>query len=286
MYKKTLENISFEVAEKGAELKSLKIDGKEIMWEANEKYWGKTSPVLFPFVGSLKDNRYTYEGKEYQGIGRHGFARDMEFDMVEEGEDFFRFLLKAKENTLKLYPFEFEFYITYKIVNKGIEIQYEVHNLKDESMYFSLGAHPAFACNEDFAYEDFYLEFEKKETLDLYKLDGALINPNSIEYMKNEKIINLNKDIFKDDALVFKDFTSKYICLKNKNIEEYIKVSLEGFDWLGIWAPVNAPFVCIEPWRGVADFNNHNGNLVDKIGINKLEKKEQFKINILITLEK
>lgn len=286
MYKKTFENISIEVNKKGAELKSLKIEEKEIMWEGNENYWGKTSPVLFPFVGSLKEGKYLYKAKEYKGINRHGFARDMDFILVEEGKDFFRFLLEHTKETLEIYPFKFQFYITYKLIPQGVEVKHEVYNLEEDVMYFSLGAHPAFACSSAFDYEDFYIEFEKNETLNLYKLNGAFINSSPIEYLKNEKIINLTKEIFKDDALVFKGFKSEFISLKNKKTKEYIKVSLKGFEWLGLWAPMGAPFVCIEPWLGVADFTNHQGNLEDKVGINKLNKKEKFEISMLISLEK
>lgn len=283
MFKKEFGNILIEVEKKGAELKSLKLNGKEFMWDARPEFWGKTSPVLFPFVGGLKDGKFIYNGKEYES-GRHGFARDNEFELVEEGENFLKFLFKSNEETLKVYPFDFEFFITYEIKGNTVAVVYEVNNLTDGEMYFSLGAHPAFACDEEIDYKDFYLEFDKKEDADLYLLDGMYIKDEPVEYLKNEDRINLTKELFEGDALVFNNLKSDSLTLKNNKNKDFVKVSLTGFPWLGIWAPVGAPFVCIEPWYGVADFVSHNGKIEEKVAINKLDKGENFEATMEITV--
>ncbi len=283
MFKKQFGNIIIEVIQKGAELKSIRLGEKEFMWDARPEYWGKTSPVLFPFVGGLKDGKFTYNGKEYKS-GRHGFARDNEFELVEEGENFLRFLLKSNKETLKLYPFEFEFFITYEIKGNTVAIVYEVNNLTDGEMYFSLGAHPAFACNEEIDYTDFYLEFDKKEDADLYLLEGMYIKDEPVKYLRNEDKIQLTEKLFEDDALVFNNLKSNTLTLKNNKNNDFVKVSLTGFPWLGIWAPLGAPFVCIEPWYGVADFVSHNGKIEEKVAINKLEKGENFEAIMEITV--
>ncbi len=283
MFKKQFGNIIIEVIQKGAELKSIRLGEKEFMWDARPEYWGKTSPVLFPFVGGLKDGKFTYNGKEYKS-GRHGFARDNEFELVEEGENFLRFLLKSNKETLKLYPFEFEFFITYEIKGNTVAIVYEVNNLTDGEMYFSLGAHPAFACNEEIDYTDFYLEFDKKEDADLYLLEGMYIKDEPVKYLRNEDKIQLTEKLFEGDALVFNNLKSNTLTLKNNKNNDFVKVSLTGFPWLGIWAPLGAPFVCIEPWYGVADFVSHNGKIEEKVAINKLEKGENFEAIMEITV--
>lgn len=285
MYKKQFGKIEVEVAKKGAELKSLKLDGKEFMWDARPELWGKSSPVLFPFVGGMKDGKYTYRGIEYP-MGRHGFARDNDFELVDEGENFLKFLFKSSEETLKVYPFEFEFYMTYEIKNNTVAIVYEVNNLTKGEMYFSLGTHPAFACDESIDYTDFYLEFSENENSKLYLLDGMCIADEPVEYLKEQKKIMLTEDLFKNDALVFNSLKSDSLTLRNKVNNEFVKVSLTGFPWLGIWAPVKAPFVCIEPWYGVADFVSHNGKLEDKVAINRLEEGESFEATMEITVGK
>ncbi len=283
MFEKKIGDISIEVAKKGAELKSFKLLGKEFMWDARPEYWGKTSPVLFPFVGGLKDGKFSYKGKEYES-GRHGFARDNEFELADEGENFLKFVFKSNEETLKVYPFEFEFFITYEIKGNTVAVVYEVNNLTDGEMYFSLGAHPAFACDENINYTDFYLEFDKKEDANLYLLDGLYIKDEPVKYLNNENRIQLTEKLFEGDALVFNNLKSDTLTLKNNKNNDFVKVSLTGFPWLGIWAPVGAPFVCIEPWYGVADFVSHNGNIEEKVAINKLEKGENFEATMEITV--
>ena len=275
LYNKKNGNIEITVESKGAELKALLKDGKDFMWNADAKYWGKSSPVLFPFVGGCKEGKYTYKGIEYP-MGRHGFARDNEFELVEIGENNLKFSYKSNEESLKVYPFNFEFIINYVITADGVNLEYEVFNKEDGEMYFNLGTHPAFMASE-FPVTDYYLEFSEPETLDLYTLVGLTVAKETKPYLKNEKVIKITEDLFKDDALVFKGHKSEYLSLKNVNNSEEVKVSLKDFTWLGIWAPPGAPFVCLEPWCGVADMEDHNGDLTKKEAVNKLEKGGSFK---------
>ena len=275
LYNKKNGNIEITVESKGAELKALLKNGKEFMWNADAKYWAKTSPVLFPFVGGCKEGKYTYKGIEYP-MGRHGFARDNEFELVEIGENNLKFSYKSNEESLKVYPFNFEFIINYVITADGVNLEYEVFNKEDGEMYFNLGTHPAFMASE-FPVTDYYLEFSEPETLDLYTLVGLTVAKETKPYLKNEKVIKITEDLFKDDALVFKGHKSEYLSLKNVNNSEEVKVSLKDFTWLGIWAPPGAPFVCLEPWCGVADMEDHNGDLTKKEAVNKLEKGGSFK---------
>lgn len=284
MYCKKLGNVEIKINKKGAELKSLKYNEKEYLWPGDEKYWGKSSPVLFPFVGGLKDSAYIYKGKKYD-MGRHGFARDRDFEIFEEADNYITFLLESDEESLKVYPFNFEFYITYRLKKDGIGIEYKVNNKNNEDMYFSLGAHPAFSCKET-AYENYYLKFSQKENASLYKLIGANINPNPVKYFDNSDRIDLSKELFKDDALVFKNLNSNKITIKNKVNKNFVEVEYKGFPWMGIWAPIGAPFVCIEPWYGVADFYNHDGMLENKVGIERLEEGKSFEAKMNIRLGK
>lgn len=283
MYYKEFEGTKIEVNPKGAELKSMISGDREYIWPGDEKYWGKSSPVLFPFVGALKDGTYTYNEKTYP-MGRHGFARDKEFEMVEEGRDFIRFMLKSQDESLKIYPFEFEFYITYILYKGGVRINYEVKNMGEDEMYFSLGAHPAFVLDGEI--DEYRIRFSEEETTDLYKIKGVCIDPFSEEYLNESSTIEFSKDVFKNDALVFNKLKSDSLFIEKKNGEQVLEVALKGFPWLGIWAPLGAPFVCIEPWCGVADFDNHDGKLENKVGINKLESGRKFEVGFDIIVEK
>ena len=144
-----LENdtLRVEIDSFGAELKSVKrkSDGKEYMWYADKKYWGRTSPVLFPFVGNCRNKEYRYGGKTY-AIGQHGFARDMEHTMESQTADTIWFSLHSNEETMEKYPFAFVLKIGYNLTGNELKVMWKVENPDTKTLYFSIGAHPAFLC--------------------------------------------------------------------------------------------------------------------------------------------
>ncbi|MCG3684296.1 aldose 1-epimerase family protein [Aliarcobacter butzleri] len=265
--------IKAQIKSFGAELNSLKKcdENFEYIWQANSKYWARHSPVLFPIVGRLKEDSYFYKNKKYS-LSQHGFARDKEFEIVQNEADFIEFRLKSDEKSLEFYPFFFELNIGYKLDKNSLIVSYKVKNKSDEKMYFSIGAHPAFNTQIG----DF-LEFENIKTTKRYFLDEkGLIYKNEDLNLENSKLC-LDKDLFKDDALVFDDSNIKQITLKNIENKSKVKVKFDNFPYLGIWSkPNDAPFVCIEPWFGVADEQNANQKIEDKKGILSLEKEEEF----------
>ncbi|MFY4810930.1 aldose 1-epimerase family protein [Aliarcobacter butzleri] len=265
--------IKVQIKSFGAELNSLKKcdENFEYIWQANSKYWARHSPVLFPIVGRLKEDSYFYKNKKYS-LSQHGFARDKEFEIVQNEADFIEFRLKSDEKSLEFYPFFFELNIGYKLDKNSLIVSYKVKNKSDEKMYFSIGAHPAFntqVCD--------FLEFENIKTTKRYFLDEkGLIYKNEDLNLENSKLY-LDKDLFKEDALVFNDSNIKQITLKNIENKSRVKVKFDNFPYLGIWSKPNlAPFVCIEPWFGVADEENANQKIEDKKGILSLEKEEEF----------
>ena len=278
-------NVEIGVFTKGAELYSYKINGEEFIWERNSEFWGGSSPVLFPFVGILKSGKYTFDGKEYKISTRHGFARDNNFDLIEKGENFLKFKFFSNEETLKKYPFKFDLFLTYKINGDTLEIKYEVINKNAGEMYFSLGAHPAFALklNENIKLNDYFLEFEKEETAQIYKLVNACVLNEKQDYLKNEKIIRLNETIFDDDAIIFKNLKSNKVTIKCDKTDKKISVNYEGFPYVAFWSKHAAPFVCIEPWFGITDFESCSGKLEEKEGIIKLPENNNFTAKLLIT---
>ncbi|MCT7551074.1 aldose 1-epimerase family protein [Aliarcobacter butzleri] len=265
--------IKAQIKSFGAELNSLKKcdENFEYIWQADDKYWARHSPVLFPIVGRLKEDNYFYKNKKYS-LSQHGIARDKEFEIVQNEADFIEFRLKSDEKSLEFYPFFFELDIGYKLDKNSLIVSYKVKNKSDEKMYFSIGAHPAFNTQIG----DF-LEFENIKTTKRYFLDEkGLIYKNQDLNFENSKLY-LDKDLFKDDALVFNDSNIKQITLKNIENKSRVKVKFDNFPYLGIWSkPNDAPFVCIEPWFGVADEKNANQKIEDKKGILSLEKEEEF----------
>jgi galactose mutarotase-like enzyme len=274
------QNLSIKVNPKGAELTSVfnNENQTEYLWNADPAFWGKSSPVLFPIVGSLKENKYRFEGQDYT-LPRHGFARDREFMVEKSEENSLSFLLTHDENTLKVYPFKFEFRLIYALENNALKVTYSVKNIGETQMYFSVGGHPAFAVPvvENTEYNDYYLEFNKTETFKRWGLtpDG-LIATQPFDFLIDTNRIDLTKELFYDDAIVFKHIESSSVILKSDKTNHQLKFDFEGFPYLGIWAAKDANFVCIEPWCGIADSANHNQELTEKEGIICLDLEEIF----------
>ena len=264
----------------GAELNSIqKIDEDlEYMWQGDSKYWNRHSPILFPIVGRLKNDSYTYQNQKYN-MTQHGFARDKEFEVIKNEVDFIEFRLKSDEKTLEIYPFSFELYLSYKLEKNSLIVSYKVINKSDDKMLFSIGAHPAFnwTLKEDEKKEDYFLEFENIKQTKRYFLNDKGLVYDSVDLKIIDNKIALNEELFKNDALVFNDSNIKILTLKNSNNKNFVKLEFKNFPYLGIWSkPSGAPFVCIEPWFGVADEDSSNQNFEDKKGLISLEKNEIF----------
>lgn len=279
----TLENEILEigVSELGAELCKItsKKSGKDYMWNANPDIWGSYAPVLFPVIGAIKDGFALINGEAYK-VPRHGFVRNNpDVKLSSQTTDSLTYTLTANEKTLKVYPFEFSFSITFKLSGNKITVSHEVQNLGDTPMYFSLGGHPAFKCpvNERENYTDYYLEFEKIETVATWLLakDG-LVGKDTRPVISDSNILPLEPHMFDHDALIFKDLKSKVVSLKSKKSGQSVKVSYHDFPYLGIWAKPNASFVCIEPWLGIADNSDSDQVFETKEGILELAPKKTF----------
>lgn len=273
--------LSASIKHAGAELFSLKDNhNKEYIWEGNPDFWGKHSPILFPIVGTLKNNTYTIDGKEYQ-LPRHGFARDMDFQLIDKTENSAVFSLISNEETLKKYPFQFELQLIYTLEETSLHIEYKVINKSGKKMPFSIGAHPAIALPENF--EHYAFEFEKDEVLKYYLLENDLISNKTKVLETTNNLIPLNYKLFENDALIFKTLESKSLTIL-ENSKPYIKVDFEDFPSLGIWTKDQVPFVCIEPWLGYSDTAENSGDLYEKEGILILDVNQAFRSKFSIKI--
>ena len=273
------ENIRATIAPKGAELQSLfnKQTGMEYMWSGDAAYWGKHSPVLFPIVGGLKNDTYYFNDKAYT-LPRHGFARDKIFTAAKISDTEAVFTITENEETLKVYPFAFTFSLTYQIHSNTITCTYKVFNSGNEELLFSVGAHPAFAVplTNDTIYADYFLKFNVAETLQRFKLDNGLVTPVAelLPLVNNQ--LQLSHKLFYDDAVVLKNMQSHSITLGCNRHQHGINFSFDDFPFFGIWAAKDAPFVCLEPWCGIADSVATAQQLTHKERINILPVNQHW----------
>ncbi|EAD1190803.1 aldose 1-epimerase family protein [Listeria monocytogenes] len=289
MIKLENEVLLVEMKTAGAELTRIfhKDTGLEYLWNADSKFWGRHSPVLFPTVGRLVDDTYLVDGKHYH-LGQHGFARDRDFQVIEQTENMVRFELDADEDSLAIYPYKFKLSIIYTIEKNTIAVSYEVENTDNKRIYFSIGAHPAFhlPLTDGTTFEDYYLDFGTEENLETLCLEGPY-RSGEIKKIIDEpaRYLPLSYDLFKNDALIFEALKQKEMTIKSDKTPHFVKVSFPEFPFVGVWtAKPGTPFLCIEPWYGIADGAGESVELRDKAGIEHLEPEAVFASEYEITV--
>ncbi|MFD2516220.1 aldose 1-epimerase family protein [Pontibacter locisalis] len=286
-----LENDNYKVGieSRGAELQHFikKDENLEFIWVADPAIWPNHAPNLFPIVGELPRQQYTFEGETYH-MKRHGFARTREFEVVDEHHDKLVFELKYDEETLRQYPFKFRLMIAYKLEGNRLDVSYLVRNEDDKAIWFSVGGHPGFNVplylNEQ--YTDYFIEFKEEETLRRYLLnEDGLLTGETEPVLDKSPILPLHHDYFNKDALVFKNLSSDRLVLASRVSPRRVELIFEGFPYLGIWAkPGPSPFVCIEPWCGIASSVGDSGELKEKEGINELRPEQAFERTFTIAV--
>ncbi|MGL5417576.1 MAG: aldose 1-epimerase family protein [Clostridium sp.] len=273
----------------GGELHNItsKIDNTEFLWNGNPEYWKYHAPILFPTVGKVMNGEYKVNNETFK-LPQHGLARISEFNLIEQSSTSLLFSLTFSEDTLKVYPYKFELMIKYELLDNKIIITYTVLNKDSREIFFSIGAHPAFMCPlmPEETMEDYYFELNKKETSSLLTLNkDGYFSREKLPFLNNENIIALKKDTFKNDALIFDDLKSNIVTLKSRNHNKSLSMDFTGFPFMAFWSmPTGAPFVCIEPWFGHSDYEDFNGELKDKEGIQKLDINESFKCSYTLTI--
>ncbi len=265
--------ITAEISTMGAELKSVIKDGQEVLWEGNPDVWSGQAPVLFPICGGLKDDKFIFEGKEYN-LAKHGFARRSIFELESAEDASATFLLRSNEETLKSFPFEYELRITYILIENRLDVKYSVKNLGEGDMYYSIGGHEAYACPG--GVEEYSLIFDKEEEL-VCNVLGTLLSYDTYSVGENSCELPLKYDFFSVDALTFLNLKSRGVKLVHRPTGKSLKVEFEGFDYLFVWTKPNAyaNYICIEPWCGIPDFTDSDYDITKKRGIVKLEAKQE-----------
>lgn len=265
-------------------------NGTEYMWDGNPDVWEHFAPNLFPIIGALKNDTYIFKNKKYK-LPKHGIVRkNNALVLHEQTENSLTFKLSYSKDTLKVYPFKFEFFIKYTLTNTTIHVLHTVKNIDDKPLYFSVGGHPAFKCPiyENEVYSHYSLIFETTETSEKHLINtkNGLILDETRPVLNNTNILDLTHDLFNHDALIFKDLKSRKVTLNSKIHGDILSVSYHDFDYLGIWAKPNGDYVCIEPWLGIADNANTKQEFTAKEGIKKLDVQDTFQASYAIEIYK
>lgn len=264
------EFFTLAVKEMGAELNSLKSKKTDIeyIWFGNTDIWYGQSPILFPIIGRLLDDKYRVDGKEYT-MPKHGIVRKKPFKLLEETKDSLLFIQSSDEESLKEYPFEFDLIVKFQLTNKGLKVTHTVINKDSKDMYYSFGAHPGFNCEIGD-----YLQFNVDEELYTERIDHeSILIDEKFPVFTDEGKIELTSNLFDEDALILSDYTSTEVSIRSYNHDRVIKFMFDS-PVLGIWAKPNAPYVCLEPWWGINDNYDKKNDFSEKRGIMKLAPGE------------
>ena len=268
----TIENnfLRVTVSGRGAELVSAvkKETGEELVWQADPAVWNRHAPILFPYCGRLKNGAFTHNSVSYEG-GGHGFARDMDHTLSEQGDDFVSLCLEANALTMEKFPFAFKLVSTFRLDGCTLHHEISVHNDGDEEMPFSFGYHPGFNCPFDAQHkaEDYILRFDVPETptvVETGEQDG-LVTGKNYTYFESGTEIPVRDGLYDHDSVCFKNLRSSTLSLVEKDTGRRVTVGIKGFPYVLMWSakgPIR--FVCIEPWHGLPDPRAASGVWAEK----------------------
>ena len=268
------DKITIQVDSMGAELKSLKSvpDNREYMWHGDPAYWGRTSPVLFPIVGGLKDGQYRVDGTSYS-MGQHGFARDREFQLKSQVASEIWFSLSSDEETLKKYPYPFQLEIGYELTGRTVTVKWRVTNQGETPVWFSIGGHPGFLCPIDPGTDQtqYRLSFDAKEKIVASCIAGGLVSGEKKTYPLRNGVLPITEDLFDEDALVIEGDQAHSVSLERPDGKPYLTVDFDA-PLFGVWSPPKkkAPFICIEPWYGRCDRLDFAGDFKEREWVQEL----------------
>ena len=279
------ENIKLKVDSCGAEMKSLvkKETDPEYLWNGDPDYWQRTSPVLFPLVGRLFHNIYRAKGNTYT-MPQHGFARDMEFTLLEKKDHEIWFSLKDTEETRKNYPYTFELQIGYLLQGANIKVMWKVRNEQEEILPFAIGGHPAFLCPalRPDCKEAYYLKFDC-DKLRATKLQGPYVLRETYEEVPLDHGMLLidDKAIFANDTLMVEHDQAHEISICDAQKKEIVTLRTQA-PLFAVWSPEGkrAPFICIEPWYGRCDSLDYAGDITQREWEIFLKKDRNFMQNM------
>lgn len=247
--------------------------------ECRSKVLEKTFAGLFPNVGKTWHNVVKIQGEQYP-TSQHGFARDHDFKCIYAGKEEVKFLLTSTDEMKEVYPFDFELYISYRLKKNVIEVEWGIKNPSEETIYFTIGGHPAIHfAKENETKADYRLYFPEKDHLNYILVDIAEggADPKKVYEMKLEDgYYPLTEELFERDALIFDENQIEEVWISHKDGTPYVGMKCEGFSNFGIWSVKDAPFVCLEPWMGRCDDVGFEGDISEKPGINSVESGGTF----------
>ena len=281
------EGLSAEIDPLGAQLHALRdADDRDLLWDGDPAIWTGRAPILFPIVGMLVDGRYRLDAETY-ALSKHGFARHSLFEMVQHTSSCATFRLRASEETLKVYPFRFELDLTFGLAGAALTITASVGNLGAETMPASFGFHPALRWPLPYGHSraDHRLKFEHEEPAPIRRIDHAgVVKPADYPTPVRGRDLRLRDELFENDAVIFDQLESRSVGYGAPSGPQ-IEIAFPDTPYFGVWTKPGAPYICIEPWHGIADPQGFHGDFREKPGVFEVAPGEARIITLSISLK-
>jgi galactose mutarotase-like enzyme len=257
-----------KINRQGAELQEFqKLAGENVIWRKNDSHWNRFAPILFPIVGRLKNDMYIFNGNSYR-MKQHGFARDCQFEIIDQANDHVSLRLQANSFTAEQYPFDFELWQCFELIGYKLKISSVVKNCSEKKLLYSIGGHPGFHLADDLS--NYYLDFGKNIRVEQYLIEGNYYSGKT-QPLHLSQTFCLANNLFEEDAIVVKPVPINHIRFCHKTLGEILTLSCDDWTAFGLWTKIGAPFFCIEPWWGWADDLISDGQLEKKNGILTLD---------------
>lgn len=266
----TLQNscLTVTITNRGAEIQSiLDANGVERLWQGDPAYWTGRAPVLFPIAGGLKDNTYMLDGIPYT-MPKHGFARKHDFQVEQQDQLTATFLLSGETTSEPGFPFQYAFRVRYQLIDNAIRVDYQTDNVGDQTFWYGVGAHEAYACPEGI--EAYEVVFEKPERLVRGILQGGCLTGKTALVMDNCSVLPISPSLFANDTQVYPSLVSRGVTLRSPLHARSIRVDFAGFDYMLLWTVPGAGYLCIEPWSNLPDYINTDYDITKKPGMTRL----------------
>ena len=287
----TLKNqfITLNVDTLGGEMQSILFQGREYLWQGNPDIWKQKAPILFPIIGRLRHSKFTMSNTQYE-IGAHGFARNTQFEILEQRDDFVSLSITDSPATLKQYPFTFRFTVSYELINQTIHKTHRVENTSDVPLYYEVGGHDGFCIpfSSEEKMGDCRIRLPEMKCFSPYEFD------DHISLLPKSRTIDLDDGKFVPtvtaygvDSVILDDMPVRCAELLDGQGRVRVSLTFEDFPYLTLWTkdyPTDTNYICIEPWSSLPDEACSSRELKDKTGIRKLNPRDSESLSYQIHL--
>lgn len=272
--------LTVRIASLGAELQSIQDrNGIEYLWQGDPEVWEQRSPLLFPTVCGLWQGRYKIDGQEYV-MPKHGFASRMHFTLRRQDRQSVTYTLSDTEETLRMYPYPFHLAVTYRLSGRKLTVKWYVENTGRTPMHFGIGGHPGFnvpGITKGQPLKGTILMDNAGAMTRLIANDRGFLRAGRFPFETEEGRWHFTESSFEEDSIILDRSQVTSMALLDQEGQPAVTVTFKA-PAVGIWSPVGkqSSFVCFEPWYGMHDYADYDGEFSDKYLINHLQPGAAF----------